>query len=129
MIMEIITGFYIGDINAMLDRDLYKKYNINIIINLTNNYQFIDTKTIKTKLPIRNFVDYMDKYKKLLKYILSNFINYNILVCSDEQYHTLTAALFLIKYGNIPEYDVKTILKNKNEDIVLDYDLSVFEIK
>ena len=129
MIMEIITGFYIGDINAMLDRDLYKKYNINIIINLTNNYQFIDTKTIKTKLPIRNFVDYMDKYKKLLNYIKSNFINYNILVCSDEQYHTLTAALFLIEFGKIPEYDVKAILKNKNEDIVLDYDLSVFEIK
>jgi galactose-1-phosphate uridylyltransferase len=129
MIMEIITGFYIGDIDAMLDRDLYKKYNINIIINLTNNYQFIDTKTIKTKLPIRNFVDYMDKYKKLLNYIKSNFINYNILVCSDEQYHTLTAALFLIEFGKIPEYDVKAILKNKNEDIVLDYDLSVFEIK
>jgi galactose-1-phosphate uridylyltransferase len=127
--MEIITGFYIGDIDAMLDRDLYKKYNINIIINLTNNYQFIDTKTIKTKLPIRNFVDYMDKYKKLLNYIKSNFINYNILVCSDEQYHTLTAALFLIEFGKIPEYDVKAILKNKNEDIVLDYDLSVFEIK
>ena len=54
---------------------------------------------------------------------------YNILICSDEQYHTLTAALFLINYGNIPEYDVKSVLTNKNDKLVLDYDLSIFKKK
>tara|TARA_Y100001958_G_scaffold158540_1_gene156727 strand:- start:2989 stop:3378 length:390 start_codon:yes stop_codon:yes gene_type:complete len=129
MITEIINGIYIGDINSLLDKNVYKLYNIDIVINLTTHYQFLDIKVSKIKYPIINFTDYLDKYRKLIQFIYSKFINYNILICSDEQYHTLTAALFLINYGNIPEYDVKSVLTNKNEKLVLDYDLSIFKKK
>jgi hypothetical protein len=129
MITEIISGFYIGDVNALLNKDIYTKYDIDIVINLTTNYQFLDTKTKNIRYPIRNFVDYNDKYVKLLQYIYNYFVNYNILLCSDEQYQTLTAALFLIKYGKIPDHDVKSILTNKNDKLVLDYDLSIFKNK
>lgn len=129
MITEIINGIYIGDIDSFLDKDIYKLYNIDIVINLTTQYQFLDNNTNKIKYPIINFTDYLYKYKKLIQFIYSKFINYNILLCSDEQYHILTAALFLIDYGNIPEYDVKSVLTNKNDKLVLDYDLSVFKKK
>tara|TARA_B100000900_G_C20528330_1_gene695183 strand:- start:433 stop:822 length:390 start_codon:yes stop_codon:yes gene_type:complete len=129
MITEIINGIYIGDINSLLDKNIYKLYNIDIVINLTTHYQFLDIKVSKIKYPIINFTDYLDKYRKLIQFIYSKFINYNILICSDEQYHTLTAALFLINYGNIPEYDVKSVLTNKNDKLVLDYDLSIFKKK
>lgn len=129
MITEIINGIYIGDMNSLLDKNIYKLYNIDIVINLTTHYQFLDINVSKIKYPIINFTDYLDKYNKLIQFIYSKFINYNILICSDEQYHTLTAALFLINYGNIPEYDVKSIITNKNDKLVLDYDLSIFKKK
>ena len=129
MITEIINGIYIGDVDSLLDKDIYRLYNIDIVINLTTQYQFLDNNISKIRYPIINFTDYLDKYKKLIQFIYSKFINYNILICSDEQYHTLTAALFLINYGNIPEYDVKSVLTNKNDKLVLDYDLSVFKKK
>ena len=129
MITEIINGIYIGDVDSLLDKDIYLLYNIDIVINLTTQYQFLDNDISKIRYPIINFTDYLDKYKKLIQFIYNKFINYNILICSDEQYHTLTAALFLINYGNIPEYDVKSVLTNKNDKLVLDYDLSVFKKK
>lgn len=129
MITEIINGIYIGDVDSLLDKDIYQLYNIDIVINLTTQYQFLDNNTNKIRYPILNFTDYLDKYKKLIQFIYSKFINYNILICSDEQYHTLTSALFLINYGNIPEYDVKSVLTNKNDKLVLDYDLSIFKKK
>ena len=127
MITEILSGIYIGDETVLLDRDVYMNNSIDIIINLTNNYQFLDIDIKKIKVPIKNFVDYKDKYIQLLNYIRKHFLNHNILICSEEQYHTLTAALFLINFGKIPDYDVKSILKNKNDELVLDYDLSIFK--
>lgn len=127
MITEILSGFYIGDVNALLNKDIYNIYNIDIVINLTTSYQFLDVNTQKIRLPIKNFIDYKDKYKKLLMYLYKYFINYNILICSEEQYQTLTAALFLIEYGKIPDHDVKCVLTNKNDKLVLDYDLSIFK--
>lgn len=127
MITEILSGLYIGDANALLNKEIYKTYNIDIVINLTTNYQFLDNDVQKIKLPIKNFIDYKDRYKNLLVYIYKNFVNYNILICSEEQYQTLTAALFLIEYGKIPDYDVKCVLTNKNDKLVLDYDLSIFK--
>lgn len=129
MITEIINGLYIGDIDSLLDKTIYNTYNIDIVINLTTQYQFLDNNISKIRFSIINFTDYIDKYKKLIQFIYNKFINYNILICSDEQYHTLTAALFLINYGNIPDYDVKSVLTNKNDKLVLDYDLSIFKKK
>uniref|UniRef100_A0A6C0CXV3 Uncharacterized protein n=1 Tax=viral metagenome TaxID=1070528 RepID=A0A6C0CXV3_9ZZZZ len=127
MITEIVSGLYIGDSDTLLDKEIYKTYNIDIVINLTTSYQFLDINVQKIKFPIKNFIDYKDRYKKLLVYIYKNFVNYNILICSEEQYQTLTAALFLIEYGKIPDYDVKCVLTNKNDKLVLDYDLSIFK--
>ena len=127
MITEIVSGFYIGDVDALLNKDIYNTYNIDIVINLTTSYQFLDVNTQKIRLPIKNFIDYRDKYKKLLMYLYKYFVNYNILICSEEQYQTLTAALFLIEYGKIPDHDVKCVLTNKNDKLVLDYDLSIFK--
>ena len=127
MITEIVSGFYIGDVDALLNKAIYNIYNIDIVINLTTSYQFLDVNTQKIRLPIKNFIDYRDKYKKILMYLYKYFVNYNILICSEEQYQTLTAALFLIEYGKIPDHDVKCVLTNKNDKLVLDYDLSIFK--
>ena len=129
MITEIVSGFYIGDVDALLNKDIYHTYNIDIVINLTTSYQFLDLDINKIRLPIKNFIDYKDNYKKILIYLYNYFVNYNVLVCSEEQYQTLTAALFLIEYGKIPNHDVKCVLTNKNDKLVLDYDLSIFKKK
>ena len=76
MITEIINGIYIGDVDSLLDKDIYQLYYIDIVINLTTQYQFLDNNTNKIRYPILNFMDYLDKYKKLIKFIYSKFINY-----------------------------------------------------
>ena len=105
---------------------LYYTYNIDIVINLTTSYQFLDLDINNIRLPIKNFIDYKDNYKKILIYLYNYFVNYNVLVCSEEQYQTLTAALF--RYGKIPNH-IKCVLTNKNDKLVLDYDLSIFKKK
>ena len=35
MLTEYILGIYNSDITTSFDREIYKKYNINIVINLT----------------------------------------------------------------------------------------------
>ena len=41
----------------------------------------------------------------------------------------LLVSLFLIKYGKIPPYEVKALIKNIDDKLTLDYDLSIFHKK
>ena len=127
MITEIISGIYIGNIYDLLDENVYKKYEIDIVINMTNNIQFLEINIAKLRYPIYNFNDFYTKYTNLLIFIYKYFIHTNILICSDEQYAILLVSLFLIKYGKIPSYEVKALLKNIDDTLTLDYDLSIFE--
>ena len=42
MLTEYIQGIYNSDITTSFDRQIYKKYNINIVINLTQLHGFVD---------------------------------------------------------------------------------------
>ena len=68
---------------------------------------------------------------KILNYINDNYIDNTILIsCSTGiNIGPLIIGLFMVKYGNISIMDVKNILKSKNKDICIDYDLSIFNLK
>ena len=42
MLTEYLQGIYCCDINTSLDKQIYAKYNINIVINCTIDYDFLD---------------------------------------------------------------------------------------
>ena len=126
MIHEIISGIFISNMNTSLDKTIYKKYNITIVLNISTTIPFIDFNIKKIRLPFNNIQILKQNLNNILLFIYKNFIEYNILICCDENYHLLIVALFLIKYGNIQHYNIKDILQSKDESLCLDYDLSVF---
>ena len=137
MLTEYIQGIFNSDITTSFDREIYKKYNINIVINLTQLHGFVDLSIKKIRIPLSNDLNFHtdikilnDNLAKILEFIDNNYINNNILVVCETgiTISPIIIALFMNKYGNIKITDVKNILKTKNDKICIDHDLTVFKI-
>jgi len=135
MIVQYIDGIFICDIKTSFEKSIYKKYNIDIVLNFTIDYPFVDLDIRKTRIPVSNSLNYhtdipllKNNLKKLLKYINDNYINHNILLCCHDSLTTgpIIMGLFLNKYGQIPIIEIKNLLKCKNKNINIEYDLSIF---
>jgi hypothetical protein len=135
MITQYIEGIYVCDIKTSLEKSIYNKYNIDIVLNFTIDYPFIDLNIKKTRIPISDSLNHhtdipllKNNLSKILKYINDNYINHNILLCCHDSVTTtpIIMGLFLNKYGQIPIIEIKNLLKCKNKNINIEYDLSIF---
>jgi len=135
MITEYIEGIYVCDISTSLNKMVYQKYNIEIVINLSVDYPFTDLNIKKTRIPVSNSLNFhtdipllQNNIHKILKYIYDNFVNHNILIVCHDGLTTgpIIVGLFLNKYGNIPINQVKSILKTKNINVNIELDLKIF---
>ena len=135
MLIEYIHNIFGSDIDTSLDKSIYIKYNINTVINCTNNIGFLDINIKKIRIPLSEELNQhtdipllIKNIDKILNYINENYIDNTILIsCSTgKNIGPLIIGLFMVKYGNISIRDVKNILKSKNKDICIDYDLSIF---
>ena len=138
MLIEYIHNIFGSDINTSLDKSIYIKYNINTVINCTSNIGFLDIDIKKIRIPLTEDMNHhtdipllIKNIDKILNYINENYIDNTILIsCSTgKNIGPLIIGLFMVKYGNISIRDVKNILKSKNKDICIDYDLSIFNLK
>ena len=135
MLIQYIDGIYVCDIKTSFEKKLYEKYDIDIVLNFTIDYPFIDSDFKKTRIPVSNILNFhtdipiiKNNLSKILKYIYDNFINHNILICCHDG-NTISptiVGLFLHKYGNIPLNMVKDLLVSKNKYVNIEYDLSIF---
>ena len=137
MLIEYIHGIYGCDVNTSLNKDIYKKYNINIVINCTQLHGFVDLSIKKIRIPISNDLNFHtdivmlnNNISKILLFIYNNFLNHSILVVCDSgnTIAPIIIGLFIQKYGNIAINDVKSILKTKNNSVCIEFDLSIFNI-
>ena len=137
MLTEYIQGIYSSDITESLHHEIYKKYNIDIVINCTQLHGFVDLSIKKVRIPVSNDLNYhtdiqilQKNLPTLLEFIYNNFVYHNILiVCETGQtVSPIIIALFMVKYGKIKLSDIKKILKSKNSDISIELDLSIFRI-
>ena len=135
MITQYIEGIFVCDIKTSLEKSIYNKYNIDIVLNFTIDYPFIDLDIKKTRIPISDSLNHhtdipllKNNLSKILKYINDNYINHNILLCCHDSFTTtpIIMGLFLNKYGQIPIQEIKKLLKCKNKNINIEYDLKVF---
>lgn len=136
MIIQIINNIFISDINTSFESEIYKKYNINIVINCTINHKFINIENIKkVRVPLSFDMDQKDN--KLLSLNLDNILNYiknNVLdnviliTCYDGlRISPLIISLFLLKnIDNIDKEQINDILKSKDKNIYIDYNLNSF---
>jgi hypothetical protein len=127
MIIEILSGLYIGTFNDGYDKNIYKKYNIDIILNCSINKPFIDVDNVdKIRLPLVNIESVKNNKQKILKFIESNYLHKTILILSDEDYSLIICSLFLIDKGNISVVDIKQILMMKHPSLILERNLDEF---
>lgn len=136
MLTEIISGLWMGNINDAFNEDFYKDNDIKIAINCTFDQGFLDIKnTQKIRIPLSDKLD-PNRDIKLLKENIDKIVDFihdkieenNILVYC---YNGLTVSpliigLYMIKKGEISKDVIRDILKSKNTNICLDFDLSIF---
>ena len=129
---EIISGLWISNIDGSFDNNFLKDNNISILINCTVNYGFPDLNIKKLRIPLTNNLTpeedivLLKKNKgKVIDYIYENINFSNILIyCYDGLLISpLIVSLFLIDKGGISKDNIRSILKSKNDNIILDVDL------
>tara|TARA_B100001093_G_C26729445_1_gene971528 strand:- start:771 stop:1184 length:414 start_codon:yes stop_codon:yes gene_type:complete len=133
---EIISGLWIGSINDSYNKDFYNDNKINIVINCTNDQAFLNLDNLKKiRIPISNIPDInndiylLNQNKdKILQFINDSIEENNIFIyCYNGiTISPLIVGLYMIKYGKISTDVIKDILKSKNSNIIIDFDLNMF---
>ncbi len=138
MLTEILSGLWIGNINDSYNEDFYKDNLITIAINCTNDQSFLDLPNLKKlRVPLSiNLNPESDMFllrksmNKIINFIHQNIESNNILLfCYNGlSISPLICAIYMVHFGNISKDNIRDILKSKNENICLDFDLSMFEL-
>lgn len=127
MIIEIISGLYIGTFEDGYDQNIYKQYAIDIVLNCSSNQPFVDVDRVqKVRLPLLNMDSLKKNKQKILQFIESNYMKKSILLLSNEDYPLVICCLFLTNFGNISVVDIKQILSMKHPSLILERNLDEF---
>jgi hypothetical protein len=133
---EILSGLWIGNVNDNYNEQFFKDNLITIVINCTIDQGFLDIPNLKKiRLPLSADMDpnrdiYLlkENKEKIISFIHKNIEEENILVCC---YNGLTispliVAIYMMEYGDISKDNIREIIRSKNDQVCLDYDLSLF---
>ena len=131
---EILSGLWIGNINDIYNKEFYVDNNINIVINCTKDQAFLDLEGLKKiRIPFSNDIQndmHLLSIKKddIVDFVHKSLEEKNIFIyCHNGLTNSaLIVALYMIKYGNISKDNIRAILRSKNNNILLEYDLSIF---
>ena len=133
---ELLSGLWIGDVNDIYNRDFYLDNNINIVINCTKEQGFLDLPNLKKiRIPLSNVLDMNNdifllnnKKNEIVNFINNSIEQNNIFIyCHNGiTVSPLIIALFMIQFGDVSLDTIRDILRSKNKNICLDYDLSIF---
>ena len=131
---EILSGLWIGNVNDIYNKEFYVDNNINIVINCTKDQAFLDLEGLKkVRIPLSNNIQndmYLLSIKKddIVDFVHKSLEEKNIFIyCHNGLTNSaLIVALYMIKYGNISKDNIRAILRSKNNNILLEYDLGIF---
>ena len=136
MVTEIISGIWIGDLNDAFNEEFYNDNLITIAINCTIDQGFLDLpKMKKVRVPLTDRLDpnrditlLRNNMDKILNFIHEKIEEENIFIyCYNGlTVSALLCALYMMKKGDISIEFIHDILRSKNKDICLDFDLSMF---
>ena len=131
---EILSGLWIGNVNDIYNKEFYVDNNINIVINCTKDQAFLDLEGLKkVRIPLSNNIQndmHLLSIKKddIVDFVHKSLEEKNIFIyCHNGLTNSaLIVALYMIKYGNISKDNIRAILRSKNNNILLEYDLGIF---
>ena len=131
---EIITGLWLGDCQAALDNNFIENKKIDVVVNCTVEFKFINLNIIKHRIPVHDnlknsqlilMYKHLDKYAKIINNELCK--GKRILVhCHAGRQRSLAIIIgYLMKYSGIT-YDIAlTLIKTRR--IVAGYPSLNFE--
>jgi len=133
---EIISGLWIGDIDIMYNKKFITDNTITIILNCTINYKFSKIPDVNNiRIPLsdniyHNLDTLRENKNKILTFIDNSLDEHNILLCcyDGKTLSPFIVSLYLIKYGGITKDKVKKIIRSKNTEISMDYDLDLLDL-
>jgi len=131
---EILSGLWIGNVNDIYNKEFYLDNNINIVINCTKDQAFLDLEGLKkVRIPLSNNIQNDMHLLCMKKDDIVNFIHKSLeeknifIYCHNGLTNSaLIVALYMIKYGNISKDNIRSILRSKNNNILLEHDLGIF---
>ena len=136
MITEILSGLWIGNVNDSYNEEFYRDNLISIVINCTSNQGFLDLPNLKKlRIPLsdklepnRDIYLLKENMDKIIDFIHEKIDENNIFIhCyNGTSISPLIVAIYMIKKGEISKDTIHDILRSKNKDICLDFDLSIF---
>lgn len=120
---KITKQLFIGDCVSSTSLDFLKKNNINVIVNCSKNFKFIENIDVyKYRVNLHDDMCYstillMTEYLKILSPILNKHIenNDNILIhcrCGMQRSATILAGLLMLRY-RIKKWEAMHIIKAK----------------
>ena len=136
MLTELISGLWIGNINDAFNEDFYNDNLISIVVNCSFEQGFLDIPNLKKiRIPVtdkldpnRDLILLKENMNKIIDFIDEKIEENNIFIYC---YNGLTVsplivAMYMIKKGDVSKDNIRDILKSKNQNICLDFDLSMF---
>ena len=133
---ELLSGLWIGSVNDIYNSEFYKDNNINTVINCTSDQGFLNIDSInKVRIPLSNKLDMnsdiyalSQKMDSILEFIHKSLEDKNIFIyCYNGiSISPLIVALYMVKYGNISKDIIREVIRSKNPNICLDFDLGIF---
>ena len=136
MLTEIISGLWIGNINDAFNENFYHDNLITVAINCTFEQGFLDIPNIKKiRIPLTDKLEpsrdlrlLKENINQITDFIHDKLEDNNIFVyCyNGVTISPLIVALYMIKKGDVSKDMIRDILRSKNNEICLDFDLSFF---
>ena len=132
---ELLSGFWIGDIDILQNKKFIIDNDIKIILNCTEIFDFPQLDNIeKIRLPFSSLQDnnnlslLQKNYIKIINYINDKIDDNNILICCSDGFtiSPLIVALYVKKFSKIDNKSIYTILLSKNKNFNLWCDIDLF---
>ncbi len=133
---EIVSGLWVGDIQAMSTKQFLHDQSITYILNCCQGIPIPEVEGIQVSCLglsdqlIHNMRFFKQHHQQLLNHIHGLLDDHNVLIgCYDGQtLSTYLVCLYLLRYGSIQPRDVKSIILSKNPQLSMDYDISLFQL-
>ena len=136
MIVEIISGLWIGNLSDFTNTQFMSDNLISVIFNCTlshqvantNNQQHIRIPVSDLNEPSSDFALLKQNLPKIIQFIHSNIDEKNICILGYDNFTIplIISSIYMMKYGDIKKDMIQTILQSKYKGFRLHHDLSYF---
>jgi len=133
--VEILSGLWIGDAQAMVSKQFLRDQQIDVLINCTDIFDFPDIDILKVRVPFKshgqtheNIAVLQKNHSKITGFLSEHIDTHNILIgCADGKcISPLIVAIYILNHGKMNSKSIYEMLLTKDSQLSLWCDLAIF---